>query len=54
MAIEVSQNEEISGGGRKRVGSAICRRGANRGEGACTLRNNNEEELLREMLTLHN
>ena len=35
MAIEVPQNEEISGGekngGRKRVGSAIRRRGANRG-----------------------
>ena len=34
MAIEVSQNEEISGGeisgGRKGVGSAICRRRANR------------------------
>ena len=36
MAIEVSQNEEISGGGkngrRKGVGSAIRWRGANRGE----------------------
>ena len=32
MAIEVPQNEEISGGGRKGVGSAICRRGANRGD----------------------
>ena len=35
MAIEVPQNEEISGrgkdGGRKGVGSAIRRRGANRG-----------------------
>ena len=35
MAIEVPQNEEISGGrkngGRKRVGSAICQRRANRG-----------------------
>ena len=34
MAIEVPQNEEISGGGknggRKGVGSAICRRGANK------------------------
>ena len=35
MAVEVPQNEEISGGGkngrRKGVGSAICRGGANRG-----------------------
>ena len=35
MAIEVPQNEKISGGGkdggRKGVGSAIRRRGANRG-----------------------
>ena len=35
MAIEVPQNEEISGGGknegRKEVSSAILRRGANRG-----------------------
>ena len=53
MAIEVPQNEEIFGGGknegRKGVGSAICRRGANRG--AYTLRNDTEEELLGEMLT---
>ena len=53
MAIEVPQNEEISGGGkngrRKGVGSAIRRRGANKG--AYTLRNDTEEELLREMLT---
>ena len=53
MAIEVSQNEEISGGGknraRKEIGSAIRRRRANRG--AYTLRNESEEELLREMLT---
>ena len=53
MAIEVPQNEEISGGGknggRKAVGSAISRRGANRG--AYTLRNDSEEKLLREMLT---
>ena len=52
MAIEFPQNEEISGdgknGGRKGVGSAIRRRGANRG--AYTLRNESEE-LLREMLT---
>ena len=54
MAIEVPQNEEISGGekngGRKGVNSAIRRRGANRG--AYTLRNDSEEELLREMLTV--
>ena len=52
MAIEVPQNEEISGGGknggRKDVGSAIRWGGANRG--AYTLRNDTEEELLREML----
>ena len=51
MAIEVPQNEEISGGGkngeRKGVGSTIRWRGANRG--AYTLRNDSEE-LLREML----
>ena len=53
MAIEVPQNEEISGGGKnggkKGVGSAIRWEGANRG--AYTLRNESEEEL-REMLTL--
>ena len=53
MAIEILQNEEISGGGksegRKGVGSAIRRRRANRG--AYTLRNDTEEELFREMLT---
>ena len=53
IALEVPQNEEISGGGksegRKGVGSAIRRRRANRV--AYTLRNNTEEELLREMLT---
>ena len=53
MAVEVSQNEEIAGGGenggRKGVGSVIRRRKANRG--AYTLRNESEEELLREMLT---
>ena len=53
MAIEVPKNEEISGrrknGGRKKVGSAIRWRGANRW--AYTLRNNSEEELFREMLT---
>ena len=52
MAIEVPQNEKISGGGknggRKGIGSAIRWRGANRG--AYTLRNDTEEELLREML----
>ena len=49
MAIEVFQNEEISGGGRKGVGSAIHRGGANRG--VYTLRNDTEGELFREMLT---
>ena len=52
MAIEVPQNEEISGGrkdgGRKGVGSVIRLGGANRG--AYTLRNDSEEDLLREML----
>ena len=52
MAIEVPKNEEISGGGkngeRKEIGSAIRWGGANRG--AYTLRNDTEEELLREML----
>ena len=49
MAIEVSQIEEISGGGknegREGIGSAI------RWGGAYTLRNDTKEELLREMLT---
>ena len=53
MAIEVPQNEVISGGGkngrRKEVSCAIRRRGANRE--AYTLRNDSEEELLREMWT---
>ena len=53
MAIEVPQNEGISGrgkkGGRKGIDSAIRRRGANRG--AYTLRKESEEKLLREMLT---
>ena len=53
MAIEVPQNEEISGEGkngeRKRVGSAIRQRRAN--GGAYTSRKESEEELLREMLT---
>ena len=52
MAIGVPQNKEISGGGKKGVGSAIRSRGVNRG--AYTLRNESGEELLREMLTLHN
>ena len=51
MAIEVPQNEEVSGGkkdgGRKEIGSAIRWGGANRG--AYTLRKDTEEELLREM-----
>ena len=54
MAIEVPQNEEISGegknGGREGIGSAIRWGGANRG-GAYTLRNDTEEDLFREMLT---
>ena len=53
MAIEVSHNEEIFGGGknggREGLGSAIRWGGANRG--AYTLRNDCEEELSREMLT---
>ena len=57
IAIEVPQNEEISGGGknggRKGVGSAIRCRKVNR-ERAYKLRNESEEELFREMLTLHN
>ena len=52
MAIEVPQNEEISGGGnngrRKGIGSSICRRRTNRG--AYTLRKESKEELLRKML----
>ena len=52
MAIEFPKNEEISGGGknggRKGIGSAIRWGGANRG--AYTLRNDTEEEFLREML----
>ena len=53
MAIEVPENEKICErgkiGGRKGVGSAIHQRGANRG--VFTLKNESEEELLREMLT---
>ena len=51
MAFEVPLNEEISGGGknggRKRVGFAIRRRGADRV--AYILRKESEEELFREM-----
>ena len=52
MAIEVPQNEEISGGkngGQKGVGSTIRWGGAN--GGAYTLKKESEEELLREMVT---
>ena len=53
MAVEVPQNEEISGGGknggREGIGSAICWGGANRG--VYTLRNDTEEDLFRKMLT---
>ena len=53
MAIEVPQNEEISGGGknegRKGIGSAI-RWGEANGAGAYTLKNDTENELFREML----
>ena len=54
MAIEVPQNEEISGRGkngrREGIGFAIRWGGANNGGGAYTLRNDTEEELYREML----
>ena len=53
MAAKVPQNEEFSGGekngGRKGVSPAIRWKRANRG--VYTLRNDTEEELLREMLT---
>ena len=53
MAIEFPKNEEISGGGtnggREEIGSAIRWGGTN--TRAYTLRNDTEEELLREMLT---
>ena len=56
MAIEVPQNEEISGGGKyggtKGVGSAIHQGGANRG--AYTSRNNSEKESLKKHGPLHN
>ena len=52
MEIEIPKNEEISGGGknggREGVSSAIGWGGANRE--AYTLRNDTEEELLKEML----
>ena len=52
MAIEIPQNEEISGGGkdggREGIGSAIRWGGADRG--ANTLRKESEEDLFREML----
>ena len=53
MAIEVSQNEEISeegkNGERKGVGSIIRRRRANMGSE--NIKKESEEELYREMLT---
>ena len=53
MAIEVHQNEEISGGGkdggRKGIGSVIHWRRANRG--SINIRNKSKEELFGEMLT---
>ena len=51
MAIEVRRNEEISGGksgGRKGVGSAICRRANREAE---TLQKESKEELFGEVLT---
>ena len=52
MAIEVPQNKEISGGrkngGRERIGCAIRWGGAN-GGGAYTLKNDTEEELVRDV-----
>ena len=53
-AVEAPQNEEISGeekgGGGKGVRSAIRWKRANRG--AYTLRNESDEDLLKEMLTV--
>ena len=49
MTYKVPQNEKISGGGRKEVGSAIRWGGANKG--AYTLKKESKEQLLREMLT---
>ena len=55
MAIEVPQNEKISGGGknggREGIGSAIRWGGANRG--AYSLRKESEEELLRRVVDLY-
>ena len=48
MAVEVSQNEKISGR-KEGISSAICRR--RRIGGVQKLRNESEEELIREMLT---
>ena len=52
MAIDVPQNNEISGGGknggRKEVGSAISQRKANRG--SINMRKDRKEELFSEML----
>ena len=52
MAIEVSQNEEISGGGKNggKKESVLPSVGKERIGGAYILRNDSEEELLREML----
>ena len=52
MAIEVPQNEEISGGGRMEGEKelVLLSVGEERIGGAYTLRNDTEEELLREML----
>ena len=55
MAVEVPQNEEISGegknGGRKEVGSAIRGRRANK-ESVNIQKREREEKLFREMLAL--
>ena len=54
MALEVPQNEKISGGGKmegekESIPPSV---GEERIGGACTLKKESEEELLREMLTL--
>ena len=56
MVIEISQNEEISGGGRtdEEKKSVVPSIREERIGGAYTLGNDSEEELLRKMLTLHN
>ena len=53
MEIEVPQNEKISGGGRMEGEneSVLPSVGEKENGGVCTLRNESEEELLREMLT---